>query len=81
MADDSAIVPLRDIQVNDCLNYVERQVEILDRRMKILRNKVVSLVKVQWQHRKGSEWTWELESKMCEHFLELFTTADFEVEV
>lgn len=28
--------------------------------MKTLRNKVVGLVKVQWQHGKVSKWTWEL---------------------
>ena len=55
MADDSAVIPLDDIQLDDRLNYVERPVAILDRKTKALRNKVVSLVKVQWQHRKGSE--------------------------
>ena len=40
--------------------------EILDRKVKILRSKEVRLVKVQWEHRKGSEWTWEPESEMRE---------------
>ena len=45
--------------MDDFLNYVERPVAILYRKAKTLRNKVVELVKVQWQHHKGSEWTWE----------------------
>ena len=57
VTDDSTIVPLDDIQVDDYLNYVERLVIILDRKTEVLQNKVVSSVKVQWQHRKGSEWT------------------------
>ena len=59
MADDSVIVPSDDIQVDHHLNYFERLVVILDKKMKALRNKVVSLVKVQWQHRKGSKWMWQ----------------------
>ena len=64
MANDSAVVPSDDIQVHDRLNYVERQVEILDRKTKALHTKVVSLVKVQWQHQKDSEWTWEPKAEM-----------------
>ena len=43
------VVPLDDIQVDDHLIYVERPVVILDKKTKALRNKEVSLVKVQWQ--------------------------------
>ena len=81
MADDLAIIPLDDVYHDDHLNYIERPVAILDQKTKALSNKVVSLVKVQWQHRKGSEWTWEPESEMREHYPELFTLADFEDEV
>ena len=45
--DDSVIVTLEDIQVDENLNYIERPVAILDRKTKTLRNKVVQLVKVQ----------------------------------
>ena len=72
LVDDSAVVPLEDIQVDGSLNYIERPVAILDRKSKDLRNKRVELVKVQWQHRKGSEWTWEPVDEMMEHYPELF---------
>ena len=49
--------------------------------MKTLRDKVVPFVKVRWQHRKGSEWTWESKSKMCKHYLDLFLDEDFEDEI
>lgn len=48
---------LEDIQVDVGLNYVERPVAIRDQKIKVLRNKEVPLVQVQWQHRKGSELT------------------------
>nr|KAJ0207495.1 hypothetical protein LSAT_V11C500249390 [Lactuca sativa] len=81
LVNDSAVVPLEDIQVDGSLNYIERLVDILDRKMKDLKNKRVKLVKVQWQHRKGSEWSWEPKDEMREHCLELFPDAtDFEDE-
>lgn len=81
VADESTVVPLDDIQVDDRQNYVERLMMILDRKMKVFHNKEVSPVKVQWQHRKGSEWTWESESEMREHYPNLFMAIDFEGEV
>ena len=64
MVDDYAVVPLEDIQVDDRLNYIERSVTILDWKTKTLRNKVAGLGKVQWHHRKGSEWIWEPEEEI-----------------
>lgn len=46
LVDDSKVVALEDIQVDDSLNYIERTVAILDRKMKTFRYKVVELVKV-----------------------------------
>ena len=46
LVNDSAVVPLEDIQVDDRLNYIERPISILDRKTKALRNKLVDLVKV-----------------------------------
>ena len=75
------MVPLEDIQVDASLNYAERPVAIRDQKIKVLRNKEVPLVLVQWQHRKGSEMTWEPEREMHEQHPELFAERDFEGEV
>ncbi|KAJ9557738.1 hypothetical protein OSB04_012352 [Centaurea solstitialis] len=71
LADETTHIPLDDIQVDGSLNYVERPVAVLDRKVKRLRSKEIGIVKVQWQHRKGSEWTWEPEAEMREHYPEL----------
>ncbi|KAJ9539090.1 hypothetical protein OSB04_031823 [Centaurea solstitialis] len=73
LADETAHIPLDDIQVDEGLNYVERPVAVIDRKVKRLRSKEIRIVKVQWQHRKGSEWTWEPEAEMREHYPELFS--------
>ena len=54
---------------------------ILDQKIKVLRNKEVPLVQVQWQNRRGSELTWEPELEMREKHPELFAERDFEGEV
>ncbi|KAI3825912.1 hypothetical protein L1987_07642 [Smallanthus sonchifolius] len=72
LADESAHVPLTDIEVDNSLNYIEEPVAILDRKEKRLRNKIIQLVKVQWKHRKGSEATWETETEMRESYPQLF---------
>ncbi|KAK9071361.1 hypothetical protein SSX86_009929 [Deinandra increscens subsp. villosa] len=72
LADESAYVPLDDLVIDDRLNYVERPIAILDRKVKRLRNKDVNQVKVQWEHRKGSDLTWESEEEMQRYYPHLF---------
>ncbi|KAK1422572.1 hypothetical protein QVD17_17855 [Tagetes erecta] len=72
LADETACVPLNDIEVDDKLNYVEKPVAILDRKVKQLRNKIINQVKVQWKHRRGSDTTWEAEDEMSKYYPELF---------
>ena len=48
LVDDSVVLPLEDIQVDEHLNYIETPVAILNRKTKTLQNKKVGLLKVQW---------------------------------
>ncbi|XP_022023901.1 uncharacterized protein LOC110924172 [Helianthus annuus] len=68
LADETALVPLDDIELDEGLNYVERPMAIKDVKVKKLRNKAVRQVLVQWQHQKGSELTWEAENEMRKHY-------------
>ncbi|KAJ9542555.1 hypothetical protein OSB04_029061 [Centaurea solstitialis] len=79
--DESVVVPLEDIQIDEKLNYVEKPIALLEWKVKTLRNKEIRYVKVLWQHRKGSEWTWEPEEEMRAHYPELFDGVDFGDEV
>ena len=45
MLDDEDVVHLDDIQVDKRLNYIGRLVAVMDRKMKVLRNKEIPLVK------------------------------------
>ena len=57
--DEEAVVSLDVIQVDECLNYVERPVAVLEKKVEVLQNKEVHLVEVQWEHMKGYKWAWE----------------------
>ena len=47
------VVSLDDIQFDECMNYIETPVAILERKVKVLWNMEVPLVKVQWEHPGG----------------------------
>ncbi|KAJ9553591.1 hypothetical protein OSB04_017636 [Centaurea solstitialis] len=64
LADAEAAIPLQDIKVDQKLNFVEEPVAVMDRKVRKLRYKEISLVKIQWKFHKGQEATWEAESEM-----------------
>ena len=64
--DELYILPVEDIQVQSDFTIDEEPKAILDREIKQLQNKQVSLVKVFRQHHGMEEATWELESTMRE---------------
>ena len=72
LADESLVVPLKDIEVNEQLKFVERPLQIEDRKIKNLKNKRLVLVKVKWDSKRGPEYTWELESEMQKKYPHLF---------
>ncbi|XP_073056887.1 uncharacterized protein [Primulina eburnea] len=55
------------------LSYHERPVQILDRKVKVLRNKKIGIVKVLWSNHIIEEATWEPEEEMKQRYPELFT--------
>ncbi|XP_023742185.1 uncharacterized protein LOC111890274 [Lactuca sativa] len=78
--DDSTVIPLDNVQFDECLNNVETPITIIDKKTKILRQKGVNLVKVQWNHRKGSEWTWDLEEDMMDYYPDLLFEVGLQFE-
>ena len=72
ISDPSHVLGHEPIEVHEDLTYEEKPEKILDRRDKLLRNKVIPLVKVQWKHHKGSDATWEREDDMRKKYPELF---------
>ena len=57
--DPSHVIKPDPIQLQEDLSYEEKPVQILDRREKHLRRKIVPWVKVLWANHETSEATWE----------------------
>ncbi|TYK23820.1 retrotransposon protein, putative, Ty3-gypsy sub-class [Cucumis melo var. makuwa] len=66
------VVDCEPLQINENLIYEEQSVEILAREVKMLRNRVISLVKVLWQNHGVEEATWEREDDIRVQYPELF---------
>ena len=60
--------------------FTEGPLQIVDRRLKTLRNKEIPLVKVLWRHHGEEEATWETESEIKKSYPHLFE-GHFEDEI
>ncbi|GKA33265.1 hypothetical protein Tco_0719632 [Tanacetum coccineum] len=72
-ADEPLAVPLDGLHFDDKLQFVEEQVEIIDREVKQLRRSRVPIVKVRWNSRRGPEFTWECKDQFRKKYPHLFT--------
>jgi hypothetical protein len=71
--DSNHVIEYEPIEVQPDLSYIERPIEILDRKEKVLRNRTVPIVRVLWRNPRVEESTWELESEMKEKYPQLFS--------
>ncbi|GJT96169.1 putative reverse transcriptase domain-containing protein [Tanacetum coccineum] len=73
--DPTLHVPLEEIQVDARLNFMEEPVEILLREIKKLKRSRIPIVKVQWNSKRGPEFTWECEDHMKLKYPHLFSSS------
>ena len=64
LADESLIIPPREVQIDNKLHFMETPIEIMDREIKTLRKSRILIVKVRWNSKRGPEFTWEREDHM-----------------
>nr|GEU73075.1 retrotransposon protein, putative, Ty3-gypsy subclass [Tanacetum cinerariifolium] len=60
-ADEPLVMSLEGIHVDDKLQFVEEPVEIMERKIKRLKQSRIPLVKVRWNSKRGPEFTWKCE--------------------
>ncbi|GKB87374.1 putative reverse transcriptase domain-containing protein [Tanacetum coccineum] len=73
LSDDTLVIPLEEIQLDDKLNFVEEPVEIIDQEVKQLKQSCVPIIKVRWNAHRGPEYTWEREDQFKDKYPHLFT--------
>nr|GEW14984.1 putative reverse transcriptase domain-containing protein [Tanacetum cinerariifolium] len=71
-ANEPLAVPLDGLHFDDKLKFVEEPVEIMDREFKRLKRSQIPLVKVQWNSKRGPEFTWEREEQFRKKYPHLF---------
>ncbi|XP_075515502.1 uncharacterized protein LOC142550151 [Primulina tabacum] len=63
------------------LTYQEVTIQILDRKVKVLRNKEIGIIKILWRNQLVEEATWEPEEEMKQRYPELFAHGrELEIE-
>ncbi|GKB48075.1 hypothetical protein Tco_0898828 [Tanacetum coccineum] len=72
-SDKPLAVPLKGLHVDDKLYFMEEPVETMDREVKRLKQSRILIVKVQWNLRRGPEFTWEREDQFQKKYPHLFT--------
>ncbi|GJY67789.1 putative reverse transcriptase domain-containing protein [Tanacetum coccineum] len=71
-SDEPLAILLDEIQIDDKLNFIEEPVEIMDQEVKQLKKSRIPIVKVCWNSRRGSAFTWEREDQMKKKYPHLF---------
>ncbi|GKC54195.1 putative reverse transcriptase domain-containing protein [Tanacetum coccineum] len=52
LSDESLVIPMKELWLDDTLNFVEEPVEIIDREVKQLRQSRIPIVKVRWNSKE-----------------------------
>ncbi|GJS68813.1 putative reverse transcriptase domain-containing protein [Tanacetum coccineum] len=73
LSDESLVIPIKKLRLDDKLDFVEEPVEIMDREVKQLKQSRIPIVKVRWNSKRGPEFTWEREDQIRAKYPHLFS--------
>nr|GEZ87085.1 putative reverse transcriptase domain-containing protein [Tanacetum cinerariifolium] len=73
LSDETLVIPLKEIQIDDKLHFAEEPVELMDREVKCLKQSRIPIVKVHWNSRRGLEFTREREDQFQKKYPHLFS--------
>nr|GFA33664.1 putative reverse transcriptase domain-containing protein [Tanacetum cinerariifolium] len=71
--EESLVISLEGLHVDDKLQFFEEPVEIMDREIKQLKRSRIPIIKVRWNSKRGPEFTWEREDQFKQKYPHLFT--------
>ncbi|GJW65706.1 putative reverse transcriptase domain-containing protein [Tanacetum coccineum] len=73
LCDESLVILMKELRLDDKLNFVEELVEIMDREVKQMKQSRIPIVKVRWNSKRGRKFTWEHEDQICAKYPHLFS--------
>nr|GEZ87050.1 reverse transcriptase domain-containing protein [Tanacetum cinerariifolium] len=53
LSDEPLVIPMKELRLDDTLDFVEEPMEIMDREVKQLRQSRILIVKVRWNSKRG----------------------------
>nr|GEY96377.1 putative reverse transcriptase domain-containing protein [Tanacetum cinerariifolium] len=74
LSDESLIILLEEVQLDDMLHFIKEPAEIMDSEVKTLKQSRIPIVKVRWNSHRGPKYTWQREDQMKSKYPYLFTT-------
>nr|GEW80646.1 reverse transcriptase domain-containing protein [Tanacetum cinerariifolium] len=63
LSDESFVILLDEIQIDDKIHFVEEPVKIMDRIVKRLKQSRIPVIMARWNSKRGPEFTWEHEDQ------------------
>ncbi|GJR60676.1 putative reverse transcriptase domain-containing protein [Tanacetum coccineum] len=73
LSDESLVISLEELRVDDKLHFMEEPVKVMDREIKQLKRSRIPIIKVRWNSKRGHEFTWEREDQFKQKYPHLFT--------
>ncbi|GJY27322.1 putative reverse transcriptase domain-containing protein [Tanacetum coccineum] len=73
LSDESLVIMLDGLRIDDKLHFVKEPVEIMDREIKRLKRSRIPIIKVRWNSKRGHEFTCEQEDQFKKTYPHLFT--------
>nr|GFA17856.1 putative reverse transcriptase domain-containing protein [Tanacetum cinerariifolium] len=68
LSDEPLAISFDEVHIDDKLRFVEEPVEVMDREVKRLKQSRIPIIKVQWNFRRGPEFTWEREDQFWKKY-------------
>ncbi|GKB09121.1 hypothetical protein Tco_0837433 [Tanacetum coccineum] len=75
LSNKTLAISLDEIQIDDKFHFIEKPVEIMDHKVKRLKQSRIPIIKVRWNSRRGPEFTWERQDQMQKMYPYLFANS------
>nr|GEW25167.1 putative reverse transcriptase domain-containing protein [Tanacetum cinerariifolium] len=66
LSDESLMISLDELRIDDKLHFVKEPVEIMDCEIKKLKRSHIPIIKIRWNSKRGPEFTWEREDQFMQ---------------
>ncbi|GJV10545.1 putative reverse transcriptase domain-containing protein [Tanacetum coccineum] len=73
LSDESLVILLEELCVDDKLHFVEELIEVMDCEIKQLKRSRIPIINVRWNSKRSPKFTWERDDQFKQKYPHLFT--------